>query len=194
MESNWIDNLPTYDGLAFDLKALKTLSHHCEPSLCKKGPSCCGCYEITLTEKEIDRMLPYIDQASQLAPGLKDGSDFSNIFEELEQDHLYALEEDDSGLCLFGYSDPKGNTLCALHSVSLRNGDEPHQVKPFNCWLWPLALTDCRPNVLTVQEDAFDFPCNKQRDESVPGLDPGVEEIILTLFGKEKLEFIKLWT
>ena len=70
-------------------------------------------------------------------------------------------------------------------------GLPPARVKPQACALWPLALVEADPPLLTVQEGVLDFPCNRKRRGSAPDLHKGVAEIIEAVFGEDVLTAIR---
>ena len=59
---------------------------------------------------------------------------------------------------------------------------KPEEVKPRGCVLWPLALSEDKPLSLSVDSEAFLFPCNKKR-KGASTLAPGIADIIKKLFG-----------
>ena len=50
-----------------------------------------------------------------------------------------------------------------------------------------MAVSEDKPLSLSVDSDAFLFPCNKQR-EGASALDPGIADIIKKLFGSSFLD------
>jgi len=170
-------------GYRVDLEALATIAHRCEPVLCRRSGSCCAQYDIWIGRAEMERMVGLMPQAAHFAPHLR-GSDgeLKNVFRELGPD-AYALEEGGDGLCVFAYRGPMRECLCSLHSAALEAGLAPQAVKPNCCFTWPLAISGERPPVISVQVDAFDFPCNRHREPD-GGLDEGIAEIIEGAFGR----------
>ena len=171
-----------------DLPALLRLHHEYNPAACSAANCCCGSYEVTVAKRELRRIAGMIPESSRFARGLRDADGtYENPFEPVEPG-LYALDTDEHGRCVFAYRDRQGVVRCSIHSAALKLGLEPYTTKPFVCTLWPLALTDDHPPVLTVQEDAYRFPCNRQL--RVPGhaLTPEVALIMDRLFGPEFLQ------
>ncbi len=127
-------------------------------------------------------------EASEYATGLisKEGS-FKNVFDKIETD-LFAIDTDESGLCDFAYQGKNKETLCSLHSAAIRMDAQPQDVKPRDCVLWPLALTEDEPFELSIDDDALSFPCNSLRSAKVSSLDPGITDIIEKLFGERFLQ------
>jgi len=96
------------------------------------------------------------------------------------------LVTDESGKCLFAYT-KKGATLCSLHSAALDLDLPPYRMKPRACSLWPLAITDDAPQVLTVQDSVLTFPCNSSRRKGAKRLHSGVADTIREVFGESFL-------
>ena len=174
------------EGIVVDIMALLSIAHSCDPSICTFSGSCCGGFEICLEADEMDRVVGFMPMASEFADGLMSGGSFRNVFEELEPG-LFAIDEGDSGFCVFGYHGAKDEVLCSLHSVAMQRNYKPEEVKPRGCVLWPLALSEDKPLSLSVDSEAFLFPCNKQRD-GASTLDPGIADIIKKLYGKAFLD------
>ena len=174
------------EDVVVDISALLSIAHSCDPELCSSSGSCCGSFEICLEADEMDRVVGFMPMASEFSDGLMSGSSFRNVFEELEPG-LYAIDEGESGVCVFGYHGAKDEVLCSLHSVAMKRNYKPEEVKPRGCVLWPLAVSEDKPLSLSVDSEAFLFPCNKQR-EGASALDPGIADIIEKLFGKAFLD------
>lgn len=174
--------------MAVDLDALLRLHHEYNPQACSAINCCCGSYEVTVQRKELRRIAGMIPASSRFAPTLKDeDGEYENPFEPVERG-LYALDTDEEGRCVFAYRDAAGAIRCSIHSAALEMGLEPYTTKPFACTLWPLALTEDDPPILTVQEDAYRFPCNRELPQPADALAPEVALIIERLFGMAFLE------
>ena len=176
---------PKVDGMHIDLSSLRSIAHRCNPALCASARSCCACYEVAVSEQELSGIIGCLPEASRYVPALA-GSD---LYEENEQGEII-LEVDEADRCIFAYSTGPRGTLCSIHSVALDYGIEPNRLKPACCSLWPLALTDSGPLMLSVQEGAFSFPCNTRRPRNAAGLDAGVADIIREQFGPTTLQCI----
>ena len=183
------DLYPLIDKLVVDVGSLLSLEHNCDPGLCSSSKSCCSCFQVFITKKELERLVGFMPEASAYTKNLQTGGSYNNVFDE-EDNGLFSVETDDSGLCVFGYRSGEAGTFCSLHSAALKMDLKPEEVKPFDCMLWPLALTEEKPLTLTIDNDAFDFPCNKKRASGASSLDPGVEDIILRLYGDKFLKEI----
>ncbi len=170
--------------LRADLKALRGIAHICDPVLCAGQTSCCACYEVVVSDAEQSAAVGWLGDAMRFASRLR----HSEVFEE-SSDGETVLAADENGLCAFAYRS-KGAVWCSLHAAALKRGYDPVRVKPFSCYLWPLALSEDDIPVLAVQDGAFDFPCNRRRRGK--GLHAGIEDIIRRCFGEPSLEQIRL--
>ncbi|NIA15365.1 MAG: hypothetical protein GWP08_14945 [Nitrospiraceae bacterium] len=181
---------PVGRGMVADIPALLRLRHRCEPRRCADGASCCQAYEVCLSPCEVDRLAGLMPACIPYAPGLKDPTGYINPFECVGQ-RLFAIEEDEDGLCVFGYRSPGGGMRCAVHSAALDLGLDPDKTKPRSCALWPLSLGTSRPRFLTIQDDAYAFSCNRRRSATVAALDGGVAAIVTGVFGVTVLRAIE---
>jgi len=177
---------PVIEDIVVDIPALLSIAHSCDPSICTSSGSCCDNFEICLEADEMDRVVGFMPMASEFSDALMSGGSFRNVFEELEPG-LFVIDEGDSGVCVFGYRGPKDEVFCSLHSVAMQKNYKPEEVKPRGCVLWPLAMSEDRPLTLSVDSEAFLFPCNKNR-ESASALDPGIADIIKKLLGSAFLD------
>lgn len=173
------------DGVRVDIPALLKLWHAYDAEKCSACGCCCSSYEVTVSKRELARITGMIPAASRHAQGLKTDEGYENPFERVEKG-LYALDTDEEGLCVFAYRDAAGQVRCSIHSAALEQGLDPYKTKPSPCTLWPLALTDDAVPILTVQEDAYRFPCNRRR-RNAQRLAPEVADIIRTVFGAQFL-------
>jgi len=137
-----------------------------------------------VTEKEMERAIGVLPQASQYAVQLREGDDWVNPFEPVGG-RLYALETLEDGRCMYSYRGPRGETWCAIHSAALDLGLDPWTTKPKSCLLWPLALSTGRPPVLSIQDDARRFPCNTRNRHDARAIDPGIGDLLARAFGDE---------
>ncbi len=177
------------ENMRIDVEALRALAHRCDPMKCiGRARGCCETYEVVVDRCEQGTIVGTLDEASRFAIGLKEGGDFLEPFEETEGGTCLSTDED--GRCVFAYDDARGATMCSLHSTALELGLPPAEVKPRACALWPLALVEGDPTLLTVQEGVLDFPCNRARGEGGGGLDAGVAAIVEALFGRGVLKEI----
>jgi len=173
------DLYPIVNGMRIDVEALRRIAHRCVPEKCAtRERGCCSTYEVTVGKREIGTIVGSIALAAKYAPEL--GPDLE-AFEDTEGGTCLATDED--GRCVFAYKNSTRTTYCSLHSVALDHDLPPAEVKPRSCALWPLALVEDDPPLLTIQEDAQEFPCNRRRNGS--GLNKGVAETIEEVFGAE---------
>ncbi|MBI2436107.1 MAG: DUF3109 family protein [Candidatus Hydrogenedentes bacterium] len=188
MNTKTQDRFPLIADVRVDLDALLRLDHACDPKACSAAGCCCGSYEVTVSPKELRRITGMIPESSRFARNLRTANGaLENPFERIEKG-LYALDTDERGRCVFAYRDKEGFIRCSIHSAALRLGLEPYRTKPFACTLWPLAISEDNPPVLTVQEDAYRFPCNRRRSRPARTRAPEVALIIEQLFGNTFLE------
>jgi len=174
------------ENMRIDVEALQALTHLCDPMKCiGRARGCCETYEVVVGRREQGTIVGTLDEASRFAIGLKEDGDFLEPFEETEGGTC--LNTDEDGRCVFAYDDSLGATMCSLHSAALDLGLPPAEVKPRACALWPLALVEGDPPLLTVQGGMLDFPCNRVRDEGGGALDPGVASIVEAMFGHSVL-------
>ncbi len=182
------DRIELINGIQVDMASLYSISHKCAPGVCSSDMCCCSRYEICIDDGEMERIISYIPAASEWTDELRSESGFENVFDETE-DGLYAIDTDENDLCVFAYSGVKNSILCSLHTAAMGLELPPGEVKPIACATWPLAVSYNRPHILSVAEDAFNFPCNVNNTDS--GLDPGIVFIIKDVFGEEFLQAIE---
>ena len=119
--------------------------------------------------------------AAGFCPSLNLDDGFDNVFEPVGG-NLYSLDTHDDGTCVLAYRKGK-KMLCSLHSVALAHNITMNNVKPLHCLLWPLAITDGKKSVLSIQDDAFEFVCNKRATGDGFSLCPSIAENIEWAFG-----------
>ncbi len=193
--------------VAVDVKGVCSVSHNCQPELCKDLKCCCSCYEVWIDKKELSRIVGYMPDAAKYAKNLVSGNGFLNVFEDIDNS-TFAIERNIENLdifsyfngsgkqskksnkdfCVFSYFNKSGLPLCSLHSTALELGLPVTRIKPKSCLLWPLAISDVKQLTLTVQPDAFNFPCNKKRKVKDFTLDEGIESIISSVLGNSFLK------
>ncbi len=171
------EQFPRISGILVDIPALRRLRHDCDPAHCRNRTSCCAQYEVAITETELERVIGCLPEVEVWAPEVV----MSDVYEEDGKGAI--LDTDEDGLCVLAYRRVDGSVLCSLHSIALEHGLDPAEVKPQCCCLWPLALSEGRPRTLSVQDDAYTFPCNRLRPRNAAGLDPGVAAILRSCFG-----------
>lgn len=170
-----------------DLAALTRIGHDCRPDLCRPAAGCCACHEVCINHREMERVVGCLPQAARFARHLDLPDGLPDPVEQLAP-RAYALETDEDGVCLLAYTDRRGRVLCSLHSAAVEMGLDPYQVKPRSCVLWPLAISDRPPRILSVAADALAFPCNRPRRRGARRLDRGIADIVARLFGQPFLD------
>ena len=183
------------DGILVDLEALRRVRHNCDAAHCDRANHCCSQYEIGLGRREMGRMIGLMERAADFAPHLREGGGLVNPFDE-DEPGRFVLDTDENQRCVFAY-DPPGETVgdkeageppmtyCSLHSAALEAGLEPYAHKPRSCALWPLALSEDTPPVLTIQDADGQFACNRLGRPRRDGhLDPGIEDLLARNFGE----------
>ncbi len=174
---------PVIDNITVDIESLLSLAHTCDPGLCVQDKSCCSCFHVCVEMNELEKITGFMPMASAYATDLKSDGVIMNVFDE-EGPDLFSIDTDEYGLCDFAYHGGKNETLCSLHSVALQMDYQPEDVKPRDCVLWPLALTEDKPFSLSIDDEALSFPCNSMRSANASFLDPGIADIIRKLFGE----------
>ncbi|HUV51340.1 MAG TPA: hypothetical protein VMW78_10030 [Anaerolineae bacterium] len=181
---------PTIDGIIVDLKALSAIKHSCASNNCKISQCCCSCYEVIINKTELSNIVDVVPHASQYSPVLRLDKDFDNVFED-EGKNTYSIDKNNRGFCVFGYKTKERKVLCSLHKTAVDMKIPINSVKPLVCILWPLALVESDPLVLSVQEDVFKFPCNQERTSPTTVLDSGIAQNIKIAFGRSLLNKIQ---
>jgi hypothetical protein len=144
--------------MKFDFDTINAIHHRCRG--CRsKSDCCCASYDIFISEAEMQRILNIFPLVIEYCPGLMVDGEFDNVFEESD-DGLIRVDTDENGLCVFAYRF-EGIIRCALHTVANDTGTPVENVKPFHCLLWPMAVSSGPETVVSIQENALDFPCNR---------------------------------
>ena len=177
------------ENVHVDLRALRALAHTCDPMKCRHTKCCCRSYEVSLEANEIGRIAGTVPDAAQLAPGLTEDGMLIDPIDDTEGG--YCLNTDEQGLCVFAYRTDQGAIYCAMHTLALRWNLPPAAVKPRACTLWPLAIHGTNPAQLSVQDDAYEFPCNTPRRPSARSLHSGIADIIEAVFGESFLKTLE---
>ncbi|MFC1890914.1 DUF3109 family protein [Thermodesulfobacteriota bacterium] len=178
------------DDIEIDMDEIYSVTHECNQDFCKGSICCCSCYEICIDNNEITTITDWIPEAAKFSACLNTDLDFDNIFDQIKRD-LYSIDREDKGLCVFAYINPDQKTFCSLHSAALKYDIPPHEVKPRSCTLWPLALTEDLPLRLSIDDDAFSFPCNSRRATDKNTLCNSIGDIICQVFGEDFLLKLK---
>lgn len=144
--------------MKFDYESIKSIHHECTGCQ-SKTDCCCASYDIFISEKEMQRILNIFTRIIEYCPDLMKDGEFDNVFEESE-DGLIQLDTDGNGLCVFAYQGG-GMVRCALHTVAIDMDLPVEEIKPFHCLLWPMAVSSGSEPVISIQQNAHDFPCNR---------------------------------
>jgi hypothetical protein len=106
-----------------------------------------------------------------------------NVFEELSPT-LFCIDTNEEGLCAFAYF-KETRILCSLHAAAAASGIPFKKAKPQSCLLWPLALSEGPKKTLSLQDDAFEYRCNKRSRKGSFSLSPAIAKNIEWAFGIE---------
>ncbi len=175
---------PIIENVKVDLISLISVKHKCNPGICKDKISCCAVYEICIEKDEVDKVFAHTPGAAEFAPQLKANGFYRNIFDETD-DNLIAIDTDEDNQCLFAWRNSDEEVLCSLHSHAIKSNLSFYDTKPESCCLWPLAIYEGSPKILTVQDDAFDFDCNKKDESGKAELDTEISSIIKNVYGEK---------
>lgn len=121
---------------------------------------------------------------------MRSDNGFNNVFEN-EGRNTYSIDKNDKDLCVFGYKAKERKIACSLHTVAVEMGIPVNSIKPLACILWPLALVESDPLVLSVQEGISIFPCTQRITSQNLFLDNGIAQNIEMAFGGSFLNKIK---
>lgn len=175
--------------MLIDVSSIRALAHRCEPENCAHRQSCCATYEVAVGSEEMGTIVGVLPDAAQFQPALLEEGAPLDPFDETEGGAC--LNTDEHGRCVFAFSGESGAPLCSLHAAALELGLPPMQTKPRACALWPLALTEDAKPTLSVQPGAYDFACNRPREDAerdADTLDPGVAALIRDALGAAGLQ------
>lgn len=178
-----------YRGMVFDLDALSSIRHRCDSRACRTGRCCCSAYQMFVTRAELPRIAGCLPLAARYATRLGRGRP-DNVFEPVEG-NTYDIDTDENGLCVFAYRAADRRILCALHTVGLHLHVPPEDLKPRACCLWPVSVSTGKTPLVSVTDDVFTFPCNTRRRAPHGDLDPGIREILETVFGPKTAEHVR---
>jgi hypothetical protein len=168
--------------IRIDVAGLCSFTHACN-GCAGKSRHCCSSYDVTLDRRELPDIVGCIPMAARLCPQLGNAGEYRNIFDQEERD-LFSIDTDENNLCSFAYRSCS-RILCSLHTIAFDNNLALNRVKPLVCLLWPLSITDGDTPILTVQDDIFEFDCNKRRRQRKTSLSPSVAATIDLLLGEK---------
>ena len=173
--------LEEINGIKVDIESLRAIRHECVPGSCRREESCCSRYEVRIGSQELQTIVDYLPLAAEFVPYLRLDLVADNLFVNIGDD-LFAIGRNEAGFCSFAY-DKDEKIFCALHSVALQLDIPVINIKPRCCILWPLFITKDNPPHLTVDKDAFIFPCNTDRKVVNEDINSSIINIIRDFFG-----------
>jgi hypothetical protein len=176
-------------GIHVNIDAICSIKHECVPGSCDVDKCCCSRYEVRVTPHEMEKVIDYMPMAAEFVPYLRPDLLTDNLFIH-HKDDIFAIGRDERGFCSFSY-DSNGEIFCALHSVALKLNRPVNQVKPKSCILWPLSIPTVDPWYLTIDAQAFTFPCNTKRKENNTYPYETIIDIIRELFGDTFLDILE---
>lgn len=169
-------------GLLADVAALAALCHVCDGCRGRVlAHSCCARFDVWVTRAEMRRITGLLPAVAKVCTHLRDNGELDNVFEE-EGGDAYSIDKRDDGLCAFAFRSG-GMIRCGVHAAAEAQGLDGNAVKPLECALWPLTLSDTEPWVLSVDEDAAAFHCNTPAANTATGLAPSVVAHLRALLG-----------
>jgi len=145
-----------------DIESICAIRHECIPGSCRDEDFCCSRYEIRIGSQELQTIIDYLPLAAEYVPYLRPDLVSENLFVDIGN-NLFAIGKNEAGYCSFAYN-KDNKIICSLHSIALKLDIPVISIKPRCCILWPLYITKDNPPHLTVDKEAFTFPCNTQRN------------------------------
>jgi hypothetical protein len=180
---------PIIDNLMVDLISLSSIRHSCVPNNCNIKKCCCSNYDVIINKSELSNIINLIPQASRYSHSLRFDKGFNNVFED-EGRNTYSIDKNDKGFCVFGYKAKERKISCSLHKAAFDIELPVNSAKPSACILWPLALVESDPFVLSIQDEISIFPCNQKRTSPTLFIDSGIAQNIEMAFGSSFLNKI----
>jgi hypothetical protein len=177
-------DLPLIDGLYIDVVSLLGISHRFDSVRCGKNGCCCTTYEVGMEAGEMERLVDWQPLAAKYQPALASDEEFDFPFDQ-DDEGKWVIETGEDATCPFSYRTAANETFCSLHTAAMERGLNPYHVKPRSCSLWPLALSEGDPPMLTVMEGVLQFPCNRKKTSRT--LSPGIAELVESCFGESFL-------
>jgi hypothetical protein len=170
--------------IGVDLKAICSIDHECV-GCSEVSKSCCAKYDVTVTDAELNRIIPVLPEVAKLCPHLKTEDGYANVFEEAEKG-LHSIDTHEDGLCVFAYKN-KGLIRCSLHTVEIDLGLPLGSVKPGVCILWPLTFSE-KGDTLTLHDNALACECSSLRKKPSSFVSPALLETIQHFGGKVPIQ------
>lgn len=172
-----------------DIRAVTDLKYQCDPKLCRNQRCCCGVYDVWINaeeKKKISNCLPAVSNY----PIENRGKRVSGFLRWIGAG--YILRKNKEKVCSLSYRTKDGQTLCSLHSIALDQNIPPIETKPRSCVLWPLSLSGQGDKTLSVQDDAYDFPCCRtDQSTNFLGVESGTASLIKENLGERFLSILR---
>ena len=168
--------------MEIDVAGICSILHECTACAGELN-RCCSNYEVTVNSQEAQNMDGWIPLAARFCPSLKSPDGYENVFDQISRD-LFSIDTDEDGVCAFAYFEDN-KILCSLHAAADSCKISFRKAKPQSCLLWPLAIFEGKTQILSIQEDAFEFGCNKRNDKNKFTLCPAIAKNIEWVFGVE---------
>jgi hypothetical protein len=170
-------------SIEIDVTGICSIIHDCT-GCPGESKHCCSCYEVTITSKEVQKIVACIPLAAHFCSDLKSHDGYENVFDQISPG-LHFIETTEDGTCVFAYPEVD-KTLCSLHTVAEKLGMPFREAKPESCLLWPLAFyEEGATRILTIQDDALEFACNVTNSKGRFSLCPSLADNIERVFGHE---------
>jgi hypothetical protein len=143
--------------------SLTALAYRCHPDGCPRDRSCCIGLAVEVSRREVRVIDSLMDELAALAPRLREGDAYANVFVDDPPDLM--IESEDDGSCPFLVRGRR-HALCSIHTLALRTGRDVAAVKPAACRHWPVTLVADRGRIrVTVQPAALRIGCVAPRAE-----------------------------
>ncbi len=170
-------------SIEIDVTGICSVAHDCA-GCPRESKRCCSCYEVTITSKELQKIVACMPLAAHLCSDLKSHDGYENVFDQISPG-LYFIDTTDDGTCVFAYHEGD-KILCSLHTAAEKLRIPIRDAKPEACLLWPLALyEEGETTMLTIHDDALEFICNVPNSRKSFSLCPSLAKNIERVFGPE---------
>ena len=163
-----------------DIIGICSVTHNCT-GCAEELMRCCSSYDIIINKKELYNIVGYLPLAAEFSPKLVYNNEYKNIFEKIEPNY-FCLDTYINSLCHFAYFD-QNKLLCSLHTSANKYNIPLKEIKPMVCILWPLAIYEDKTTILSIDDDTFEFKCNKFNKFENNFLCPSIVRNIDLVFG-----------
>ena len=171
-----------FQSLEIDVAGICSFTHKCTGCL-GESKSCCSSYEVTIGSKELQNIIGCIPLAAPFCSHLKSDHVYENVFEQIST-NLYSIDTTEEGTCVFAYFEGD-RIVCSLHTVAENLRISIREIKPMPCLLWPLAIFEGESKILSIDDDIFEFSCNKRNAKGTFSLCSSIADNIENIFGIE---------